>query len=146
MDGECPVLFAEWLRWSTADLDNDPLNLTKPGMMTFTKRYQPGSVATIPPGPEPEFPTSLDLDNYAYRIRLRAEYSTMRNVVIRAYDSTHNQVDLPGRVEIEAWGRYFDTHQRIVVKVPRKVPLSALFDFAVFSECSLVKGYSISCP
>ncbi|MBN1585048.1 pilus assembly PilX N-terminal domain-containing protein [Candidatus Uhrbacteria bacterium] len=145
--GDCPVLFAEWLRWSPDSLDVDPFNVTLPGILPFTRRYLPGSVARIPPlGEDPDFPSGLGIPQYAYRVRLRAEYSDLRNVTVRAYNQFGDQVNIPGRAVIDSWGRFGNTTQRLTVRIPRKIPLSPLFSFAVFSECSLVKGYSISCP
>ena len=36
--------------------------------------------------------------------------------------------------------------QKLLVTLPRQTPLSGVYDFVVFSECSIVKGGSISCP
>jgi hypothetical protein len=49
-------------------------------------------------------------------------------------------------VTIDVTGTYSSTKQRLIVSIPRQEPLSGLYDFAVFSECSLVKGSPISCP
>ena len=144
--GDCPVLFAEWLRWSPIGLDFDPFDISLPGILSFTRRYLPGAPARIPPLGEAGFPDSLSVPDYAYRVRLRAEYSDLRNVIVRAYDRFGNQTEIPGRARVEAVGRFGNTYQKIAVSVPRKVPLSPLFTYAVFSECSLVKGFAVSCP
>ena len=144
----CPVLFAEWVRWNPNSLDADPTDPLSPGVMVFSKRYRKVDLtgpARIPPI-EDKFPASLQIPTYAYRLRLRAEYADMRNVVITAKDNLGDKINIPGRVKVDAWGRYGDTYQKLSVRIPRKTPLSSLFDFAVFSECSLVKGYPISCP
>jgi len=97
----------------------------------------------------PSSPTagiSLGGQNQLYRLRLRADNATMKDVEVRAYDASNNDIDLPGRVRIDAHGSYVDTEQRVTVTLPRQVPLSGVYDFVVFSECSLVKGGPISCP
>jgi len=114
-------------------------------LLPFTKRYIPGASAIIPPG-APDFPNSLDIPKYAYRVRLRAEYSDLRNVVVRAYNQFGDPVEIPGRVNVESWGHFANTYQKLTISIPRKVPLSSLFSHVIFSECSLVKGFSISCP
>ena len=81
-----------------------------------------------------------------HNLRLRAEFGKLKNVEIQAFSSDDAPVPLPGRVRIDAWGQYGDTQQHLTVRLPRRTPLSGLYDFAVFSECSIVKGYPISCP
>ncbi len=80
-----------------------------------------------------------------YKLRLRAEEQPVDDVLITAY-SGNTPVDIPGRVRIDADGSFGGTQQHLTVRLPRRTPLSGLYDFAVFSECSLVKGYPIRCP
>lgn len=84
--------------------------------------------------------------SYLYKMRLRAEDGDIKDVMVRGYDEGGQAVDLPGRVRIDAYGNFGTTRQHLAVRLPRRTPLSGLFDFAIFSECSLVKGYPISCP
>jgi hypothetical protein len=102
-------------------------------------------VAIVPPGSF-GFRQYLDLGNYAYRVRLRAEHGTLRDVVVKAFDRFNQQAKVPGRVVVDGYGEFGGIVQRVTVRVPRRSPLSSLFDFAIFSECSLVKGYPIACP
>jgi hypothetical protein len=97
-----------------------------------------GGSATLSLGPAP---------NKLYRLRLRAREATLENVVIRAYDSLGNPQPLPGQITIDATGQYVDARRRLIATMPYGAPLSGIFDFVIFSECSLVKGgRPISCP
>ena len=130
----CPGLTAAVLEWS-------PGTATWTGRTSETRRFL--GVADVRTGIaliELADPDSL------HKLRLRAEYGKLKNVEIQAFASDDTPVPLPGRVRIDAWGRYGDTQQHLTVRLPRRTPLSGLYDFAVFSECSIVKGYPISCP
>lgn len=81
-----------------------------------------------------------------YRLRLLARGSDLMNVQIRAYDSSGQAVEVPGRVKVVATGIYVNVRQSLTITMPRETPLSGLYDFVVFSECSLVKGGTITCP
>lgn len=81
------------------------------------------------------------------RLRLRADGAALENVTISARDQNGAAVDLPGRIQITARGSYGRTEQRLQVSVPRRAPLAGLYDFVVFSECSLIKGGAADgCP
>jgi hypothetical protein len=80
------------------------------------------------------------------KVRLRAEYGKLKNVQIQAFALDGSVVPLPGRIRIDAWGQYNETQQHLTIRLPRRTPLLGLYDFAIFSECSIVKGYPISCP
>lgn len=85
--------------------------------------------------------------NKLYKLRLRARNADLEDVVIRAYDSSDNPVGLPGRVEIDVTGEFGETRRRLFASMLRGAPLSGIYDFVLFSECSLVKGNRpISCP
>lgn len=93
-------------------------------------------------------PVSFSLDDpyRLYRLRLKALNADLKNVEIRAYDDSNNPIDIPGRIKISARGFYVGTQQRITVTLPQELPSSGLFDYVVFSECSLVKGGPTTCP
>ncbi len=91
-------------------------------------------------------PADIGLDpSKLYSLRLRAVGATLSDVVITAYAGAV-EADMPGRVSINAQGSYGTTQQKMNVSVPRNAPLSGIYDFVIFSECSLVKGGTISCP
>jgi hypothetical protein len=81
-----------------------------------------------------------------WRLRLIARKGAIENVQIRAYDASNAPLPLPGRVSIDSRGSYGGVEQKLLVRLPRQTPLSGVYDFVVFSECSIVKGGSISCP
>jgi hypothetical protein len=81
-----------------------------------------------------------------YRLRLMARSGGFQNVQVRAYDVAGAAVPVPGRVRIEAIGAFSTVRQRLTAVMPRELPLSGLYDFVVFTECSLVKGGTVSCP
>jgi hypothetical protein len=81
-----------------------------------------------------------------YRLRLIAHGGRMRTVQVRARDGSGSPLALPGRVTIDAVGDYVTARQRLTASMPRETPLSGLYDFVLFSECSLVKGGPVGCP
>ncbi len=82
-----------------------------------------------------------------YRFRMTAKNADMQNVQIRALDTGGAPTNVPGRVRIDGLGTFNQNTQKLTATLPRGVPLSGIFDFVVFSECSLVKGgASGSCP
>ena len=85
--------------------------------------------------------------NKLYKLRLRAMNADLDNVSIQAYDGANNPVSLPGRIEIDVTGVFGQTRRSLQASMLHGAPLSGIFDFVVFSECSLVKGNRpISCP
>ncbi len=131
----CPKLIATVVRW-------EPSTTTWSEDAAQTERFESG-VADAPPA-------YITLDNLIdlHKLRLRAEDADLHEVRIQAYsdDAMNVPVDLPGRVRIDTWGKFGQTQQHLTVRLPRRTPLSGIYDFALFSECSLVKGYPISCP
>jgi len=131
----CPSLLVTLVRW-------DPLSEIWSEEATTTWRFASkasGETSTQPINVEP---------GYLYKMRLRAEDADIKDIKVSAYtDETQAvHVDLPGRIRIDAYGTFGSTRQHLAVRLPRRTPLSGLYDFALFSECSLVKGYPISCP
>jgi len=81
-----------------------------------------------------------------YRLRLGAKKAAMQNVQIRAYNGSGAATTLPGRIRIDSTGSFGNVKQKLTASLPRRIPLAGIFDFVVFSECSLVKGGAVSCP
>jgi len=134
-DDTCPKLVATLVKWS-------PGTTTWSEDASKTERFTTG-VDGVPPA----YITLSDVGDL-YKLRLRAEDADIRDLRVQAYadDAMNTPVDLPGRIKIDTWGRYGTTQQHLTARLPRRMPLSGMYDFAVFSECSLVKGYPISCP
>lgn len=55
---------------------------------------------------------------------------------------------VPGRILIESIGEEGDVRQAIETLVVRQSPAGGLFDYVIFSECSLIKGENVTpaCP
>ncbi|HTK04303.1 MAG TPA: hypothetical protein VL500_01870 [Candidatus Eisenbacteria bacterium] len=81
-----------------------------------------------------------------YRLRLGAKKAAMQNVQVKAYNGAGAATTLPGRIRIDSEGSFANVKQKLTASLPRRIPLAGIFDFVVFSECSLVKGGAISCP
>ncbi|KPJ85498.1 hypothetical protein AMJ57_02855 [Parcubacteria bacterium SG8_24] len=126
--GDCSVLTATLVGW----LPGGSL-LWEPNAATYN--YIGGS-ASLPLGPS----------NRLYKLRLRAQRADIQMNYIKAYDGGGALVPLPGRIKIDAIGEYSDVRQQLSVTLPRRAPLAGIYEFVIFSECSLVKGGPISCP
>lgn len=87
---------------------------------------------------------------WAYRVRLRAKGCDIYNLAINAYSAPQglgSQVGIPSRVSVTVNGTYGSARQAVELKLPRLQPLSGIFDYVVFSQCSLLKGVSgVPCP
>lgn len=136
----------------TVDLPCPRLNVTvlqwQRELIAWSENAAKTSVYTSTPE-EPRSSATIALDdplNRFYKLRLRADDADLRDVAVSFYDSADQLTNVPGRVLIQATGDYGGTRQQLTVRLPRKPPLSGIFDFAIFSECSVVKGYPISCP
>ncbi|MFH1046673.1 MAG: hypothetical protein V1738_00045 [Patescibacteria group bacterium] len=81
-----------------------------------------------------------------HKLRLRAKDDALQDVTVRAYDAGGNPQSVPGQVRIDMTGDFSQSRRRLVATMPRGAPLSGIFDYVMFSECSLVKGRPISCP
>ena len=154
----------------------DPDNLlSAPGISRVTIAWQPDSNCVNTPSLEasyaywqlvngvPELPTddsyivlpkdaqgkiSIDgLDpSSAYRIRLRA-FDCPAYAITAEAEGPNGSVSFPGDVTLAAEGTYNKTTQKIVVTMPKLDVLSGVFDYVLFSECTLVKGAGAQvCP
>ncbi len=131
--GGCSVLQASLVGWLPQDIlwDQD-------SAMRMAREEQSTAPLVI----------SLDDPNRLYRLRLRALYADVRNVEVRVFSdavSVDEPRDIPGRIRIEARGMFLDAQQRISVTLPQRIPGTGLLDFAIFSECSIVKGGPATC-
>lgn len=128
----CTVLAASTVGWLPGGVW-DPLN---PATVGIGVTQYVGGNAQLP----------IAAPNKLYRLRLAARKGAIENVQIRAYDGVNAPVSLPSRVKIDSRGSFGGVEQKLLVTLPRQTPLSGVYDFVVFSECSIVKGGSISCP
>jgi len=129
--GGCSVLRASMVGW----IPGGPIAwVPNADTRTYDFASRPAVITTGPP-------------NKLYKLRLRARNATLEDVTIRAYDSGGGLEPLPGRVEIDVTGKFGDVNRRLQASMLHGAPLSGIFDFVLFSECSLVKGNRpISCP
>lgn len=87
----------------------------------------------------------------AYRLRFRSKNCTVTNFQVRVYQNVGDTTPLnfPGDITIAAEGTYKKSKQAIAVTMPRLDVLSSVFNYVIFSECSLIKndsGGMGSCP
>jgi hypothetical protein len=81
----------------------------------------------------------------AYRVRLRAKVCDIFNLAISAYsadDAGGTQVPIPSRIAVTSSGTYASAKQAMELRLPRLQPLTGVFDYVIFSQCSLLKGVS----
>lgn len=129
--GGCSVLRASMVSW----LPGAPIAwMPNAETRTYDFMVKPAEIMTGPP-------------NKLYKLRLRSRNATLESVEVKAYDVGGEPVALPGRIEIDVTGEYGDTRRRLLASMLSGAPLSGIFDFVLFSECSLIKGNRpISCP
>ena len=86
----------------------------------------------------------------SYRVRIKAFYCDVSNLTITAWgnnDAGAPSVPIPARIVLNSTGTYSYLRQAVKMTMPRKSPMSGLYDYVLFSECSLVKGEpSPDCP
>ncbi|MBU1039448.1 hypothetical protein KKC17_04485 [Patescibacteria group bacterium] len=127
----CPGAGSEWLEvgWSAwlgaATLDYD-----------VERRYFSSSQAS-------GVVINLDPSFVNYRLRLRALYSDVCDLTVQAFRQPNGVgeiYELPGRVIVTSVGRLANTQQSLSVTLPALPPQAAVFDYAIFSQCSIFKG------
>lgn len=134
--GETPILRATMVSWPTgggaawAVQGNTPTVLST--VVDYTRTSSPADFPLAHPG-QPS------------RLRLRVEQAPLRGVQVRLFSSTGQQLPIPARVRIEANGDFLGVRQKLTARMPRLMPLSGVFDFVMFSQCSLVKGIALNC-
>jgi len=85
----------------------------------------------------------------SYRVRIKAFYCDISNLVFTAWannDAGAPQVEIPARVVLNSVGSFSNLRQAIKMTMPRRSPMSGLYDYVLFTECSLVKGEEPTCP
>lgn len=78
----------------------------------------------------------------AYRLRFRSKNCTISNFQVRVYQNVGDvsPINFPGDITIAAEGTYKKSKQAIAVTMPRLDVLSSVFNYVIFSECSLIKN------
>lgn len=88
------------------------------------------------------------LSGRAYRVRVQATGCDVQNAAISAFadDAATIPKDIPSRVTITSKATAAGTEQALLVRSPLGSPLSGIFDYAVFSECTIDKDGAPLCP
>jgi hypothetical protein len=84
----------------------------------------------------------------SYRVRIKALYCDISNLIVTALannDAVAPEVQIPARVVLNSIGNFSNLRQAIKMTMPRRSPMSGLYDYVLFSECSLVKGEEAAC-
>lgn len=89
----------------------------------------------------------------AYRVRVRAKNCDIFNMAVTAYDADNGSagsglvVPIPSRIAVTSNGNFGSARQGLQLNLPRFQPLSGVFDYVIFSQCSILKGVTgASCP
>lgn len=86
----------------------------------------------------------------AYRVRFRAKNCDVSDLGVTAWsgdDAGGASVSLPSRLAVSSTGGFGTARQAVEFRLPRLAPLSGAFDYAIFSQCSIVKGVTApACP
>ncbi|MEY4722721.1 MAG: hypothetical protein RLZZ324_234 [Candidatus Parcubacteria bacterium] len=128
----CGTLSASVVGWQPG-MAWDALSTASTEFATYAYPASPASIVV---------PSTTKL----YRLRLHATGSDLNDVRIHGYTPGGAAMKLPGRVQVDSRGTFAGVEQKLLVTIPRKMPLSGAFDYVVFSECSIVKGGTITCP
>lgn len=83
-----------------------------------------------------------------YRVRVQAALCDIQNVTINAFadDAAILPRDIPSRITFTSNATFGGAEQALLVRTPRAAPLSGIFDYAIFSECSINKDGVPTCP
>jgi hypothetical protein len=85
----------------------------------------------------------------AYRVKLRAKTCDIYSLAITAHSSDNavGSVILPTRTAVTATGSFGSARQAVELRLPRLQPLTGIFDFVIFAQCSILKGVTgPACP
>ena len=91
----------------------------------------------------------------AYRVRLKALYDTISNLVVTAYDcpdplsqscTDNEKKNIPARVIVKSVGKMGEFEQAITALVPWNIPLFGLYDYVLYSEGQIEKKIIVGAP
>lgn len=92
-----------------------------------------------------EMPITISLNPNSKELRIKALYCDINNLSAQIASGEELR-PLPHRIVIHSEGQYRNAKRVLQASVLPKPPLSGLFDFVLFSECSLIKGEEPQCP
>jgi hypothetical protein len=123
--------------------------------MAYARWLSGGSVLpqdyTIVRGTTPGGVVTNLTNTYGYRLRFRPKQCNASSLTVQAYTASGgagSPMIFPGDVTVGSIGTFQKSTQAITVTMPRLDVLSGVFNFAVFSECQLVKDPNnpAACP
>ncbi|MFC1662803.1 hypothetical protein ACFL04_01390 [Patescibacteria group bacterium] len=81
------------------------------------------------------------VDIKAYRIRIKARFSGLKNVEVTVFDDDipAKQVPIPNRAKIISTGTSSNSTIALTTSIPWRLPVSSIFDFVLFSDESITK-------
>lgn len=85
----------------------------------------------------------------AYKIRIKALYGDIDNLTFTAWSENNaggSREEIPAKINLTSTGAFAVSKQAVKMTMPRRSPMSGLYDFVLFTECSLVKGEESACP
>ncbi len=77
-----------------------------------------------------------------YRLRLKALYNNINNITLKAYsldDGLGEQTNIPSIITLKSIGEFSNNKQAVQVEMPRRSPVSGIWDFVIFSQEDIVK-------
>ncbi len=83
-----------------------------------------------------------DSPSTLYRVRIKALYSDIKDVTVRAYSGLNlggSRVNIPGFLTIYSTGEFSRTNQVVRAMMPHRGALSGQFGYVLFSEEDLIK-------
>ena len=130
----CPQAGFEWLELVQSGLDSNSL------ASVSERRYLSASDAS---GATQNLAASFPV------VRLRALYADICGLSVQAYagpDRSGGTYKIPSRVTVTTTAGLGGTLQSLSFTVPASVPQAGAFDYAIFSEATICKGFAVSEP
>lgn len=81
----------------------------------------------------------------AYRLRFQPRRCSVTNLQVTVYSGGVAQ-PFPGDISVGAQGTFKNTTQNISAVIPRQDVLSGVFQYVIFSECTLIKDPGAGAP
>jgi len=139
--GVTSVIFSDWTSSDCSATSWIEVTKTEWDTANFTKEFTKDSVSRQPYSISDGLPDQTIDSAKLTQLRLKALYCDVSKIVIQG-----QPVLLPSRVIIKSVGEYQGTKQAQQVGTLEKEPLMGLFDYVLFSECSLNQKGESECP
>lgn len=128
----------------------DNPNPTSTVFLEITRTEWPKDLE-VPWGSQPQYvfktlasygfpPVTINIDDSkTYQFRIKALYGDAE-VTVTALDNGNQPQVIPGRAVITGLGSFHNSKQAVKVSLPRRAPLSGIFDYILFSDLEIVKN------